>query len=133
VNLASRIEAATKALGVACLVSEATQRSLPPEFSTQRLCRARLAGMADPVALYELLDSSRLPARQHRDLYAEALLQYEQDKPDVCLTLCRQRASAAPLERPWELLQEHAQTRLAQLQQGQCTIPFDGAYTFPTK
>jgi adenylate cyclase len=54
VNLASRVEGATKQFGVDVLVSEATQRQLSSSFITRRLCRVRVVGIQGDVAIYEL-------------------------------------------------------------------------------
>ena len=53
VNLSSRIEGATKHVGVPVLISEATRQAVRGGSRT-RLCEARLAGMIEPVYLYEL-------------------------------------------------------------------------------
>jgi adenylate cyclase len=54
VNLTSRIEAATKVLGVPCLVSEATTAQLTQRWPLRRIGRVRLTGMVEPVTLFEL-------------------------------------------------------------------------------
>lgn len=52
VNLASRIEGATKAIGAPLVVSQATATRLSNRFQTGRLCRAQLAGIDRPVDLF---------------------------------------------------------------------------------
>jgi adenylate cyclase len=54
VNLASRVEGATKHLGVPILITGSTQAELYERFATRRLCRARLVGIETVVDLYEL-------------------------------------------------------------------------------
>src|SRR5438270_1912683 len=54
VNLASRVEGATKQLGVPLLITGATRAPVGESFAARRLCRARLTGIADPVDLDEL-------------------------------------------------------------------------------
>ena len=54
VNLASRIEGATKHVGVPVLISEATRQAVRGRFPIRRLCLARLDGMIEPVYLHEL-------------------------------------------------------------------------------
>lgn len=54
VNLGSRVEGATKQFGVPILMTEATQKLLPPEFATRRICKVRVVGIAGSVDLYEL-------------------------------------------------------------------------------
>jgi adenylate cyclase len=54
VNIASRVEGATKRLGVPILITGSTQAQLQDKFATRRLCRARLFGIETAVELYEL-------------------------------------------------------------------------------
>lgn len=78
VNLASRVEGATKRLGVSLLVTEQTRRQLPPSIITRRCLRAQLAGAAAPVDLYEV---PRTPPSQEQIArmrgYEEALALFE--------------------------------------------------------
>ena len=46
VNLASRVEGATKHLGVSLLLTGSTRNSLGSSFATRRLCRARVVGIS---------------------------------------------------------------------------------------
>ena len=84
VNLASRIEAATKLTGIPILLSAATQERLPPRCTAYRVCRADLPGTPQPVDLYELasiddttLDGNLKPWVEH---YEKALTLYEDGK-----------------------------------------------------
>ena len=54
VNLASRVEGATKHLGVSLLITGWTRAWLGEGFATRRLCRARVVGIAGEVELHEL-------------------------------------------------------------------------------
>jgi adenylate cyclase len=78
VNLASRVESATKRLGVPLLLTGSTLSHCGEYFATRRLCKARLAGVADAVDLYELHDGSPpQPWLARRDAYERALRLYE--------------------------------------------------------
>ncbi len=78
VNLASRVEGATKHLGVPALMTGATRALVGDGFAVRRLCRARLAGITDAVELYELHGEGAEPTwEQERDAYEEALRNYE--------------------------------------------------------
>jgi adenylate cyclase len=81
VNLGSRTEGATKHLGVPLLITESTQARLSPSFATRRLCLARLAGMSEPVNLYEL-HSENAPSDwlQRRDAYEQGLKAFEEGR-----------------------------------------------------
>jgi adenylate cyclase len=52
VHLASRVEAATKELGITLVATQATIERLPRSFATNRVCRARMPGLQQPVNLY---------------------------------------------------------------------------------
>lgn len=54
VNLASRIQDATKKVGVPLLVSESVRLRLPEAFTTRRAATVELKGISEAVALYEL-------------------------------------------------------------------------------
>jgi adenylate cyclase len=78
VNLASRVEGATKQLGVPLLITGSTRAPLGDALATRRLCRARVVGIEGPVDLYELYaggaDADWLA---RRDLYENGLALYE--------------------------------------------------------
>ncbi|MCI0356962.1 MAG: GAF domain-containing protein [Planctomycetaceae bacterium] len=89
VNLASRVEAATKVLRAACLLTASTQSALTIAVPRRRVCRAQLSGMADPVDLFELpaAGDETWPARCER--YEQALRCWEAERADECLAICR--------------------------------------------
>ena len=78
VNLASRVEGATKHLGVPALITGPTASRLGPESPTRRLCRARVQGIDGAVELHELfagpVDAGWLA---RRDAYEAALGLFE--------------------------------------------------------
>ena len=89
INLTSRVEAATKVLGVACLLTGAVHKSLTRPAPLRRICRARLTGMADAVDLYELAAYTDHPAwLAQRKQYEEALKLFEMQQPGECLAIC---------------------------------------------
>jgi adenylate cyclase len=90
VNLTSRVEAATKVLGVPCLITGATQAALAKPVPLRRVCRARLTGMVDAVDLYELAAfSDHVAWLKQREKYETALALYEQKRPGECLAACK--------------------------------------------
>lgn len=131
VNLASRVQDATKKLGVPMLVSGATRDALPPGHLTRRVCKARLAGIQVPVDLVELVgEKPPYPDwQERRDAYEAALTAYEekrwgesgrlikpliadQSRPDKPTLLLAQRLRAVLKEPPadfdpvWDLTQK---------------------------
>jgi adenylate cyclase len=81
VNVGSRVEGATKHLGVAILVTRATREALGPSFGTRRLCQARVVGIAGALDLHEL--HAENPGEAwclRRDAYEAALSVYEEGR-----------------------------------------------------
>ena len=60
VNLASRIESASKQLGTPIVLTQAVQERLPNSVVTRRVCRAKLTGVTEPQELYELISTNIL-------------------------------------------------------------------------
>ncbi len=79
VNLASRIESATKHIGVPLLITQSTRQLLDETFQTRRLLKIRVVGLDEPVGVYELHGDDTSGAwNVRRDLYERALTQFEQ-------------------------------------------------------
>ena len=78
VNLASRVEGATKALGVPVLITGNTFETIRESLATRRLAKVRLVGIESPVDLYELRGESASPEwGSRRDTYEHALKHFE--------------------------------------------------------
>ncbi len=75
VNLTSRIETATKRLGVTIAMTADVEQRVQQQMATRRLCKARLAGVDQPVEIFELVD--RCESDLNRDV-AERLWRYEE-------------------------------------------------------
>jgi len=89
VNLASRVEGATKHLGVSLLITGSTRERLGEALVTRRLCRARVVGIAGLVDLHELYsESASTDWQSRREAYERALTLYETGKwNDACQAL----------------------------------------------
>jgi class 3 adenylate cyclase len=61
VNLASRVQEATKKTGAAALLTTATQERLPADFLTRPLPPVSMPGIDEPVPIYELLGEESPP------------------------------------------------------------------------
>jgi adenylate cyclase len=77
VNLASRVQGATKYLRTRLLITESTQSLLGDEFWTRRLCKVRVVNIATPVNLYELAGHGDTDWRSIQPLYEHALEDFE--------------------------------------------------------
>jgi adenylate cyclase len=78
VNLASRVEGATKHLGVGLLMTGSTHKLVGESFATRRLCRAHVVGIEGGVDLYELYgETAPQDWLTRRSSYERALALYE--------------------------------------------------------
>jgi adenylate cyclase len=77
VNLASRVQGATKYLRSRLLITEQTRRHLGDDFATRRLCQVRVVNVEAPVTLYELVPEPGPAWCELRARYEEALAQFE--------------------------------------------------------
>jgi predicted ATPase/class 3 adenylate cyclase len=133
VNLASRIESATKHYGVPLLVGESTRAGLGAgaTFQLREVDRVRVLGRQTPTTLYEVYDADPAPLRERKraaeDTWREALAAYRigalaraegafercraqlPDDPVVALRLerCRKKR-ATPSETAWDDVEDLA-------------------------
>jgi adenylate cyclase len=78
VNLASRVEGATKKLGVPTLLTDATRQRLHGSFALRRMCKVRLMGISGSDELYELYDQAADAVWEgRRIIYERALEAFE--------------------------------------------------------
>ena len=78
VNLASRIEGATKVMGVPILISGFTKKLVGSAFATRKLRKIRVIGISEPVDIYQLhAEVSSIEWRSDADIYESALKHYE--------------------------------------------------------
>jgi adenylate cyclase len=84
VNLASRVEAATKELGVAFLATQSTVDKLTNDFVANRICRALMSGLQQPVDLYIVRKPSGDERLEHAwRTYDDALREFERGAFDA--------------------------------------------------
>jgi adenylate cyclase len=80
VNLASRVQGATKYLKSNLLVTGSTRAALDSNFATRLLCRVAVVNIAEPVDLYELVPADRPHWDELRRGYEEALSLFEKQE-----------------------------------------------------
>ncbi|MDF1753246.1 MAG: response regulator [Verrucomicrobiales bacterium] len=81
VNLASRVQGATKYLKTPLLITGNTAAQLDSSFRTRRLCQVQVQNILEPVDLYELVDPNIGPAwAEQATRYEKALELFEQYK-----------------------------------------------------
>lgn len=79
VNLASRVQGASKLMGVRLLVTGSTIQRMVGSFPSRRLCRVRVINIEEPVDLYEVADSPDATWIPHQDMFGAALAAFEND------------------------------------------------------
>jgi adenylate cyclase len=79
VNVASRVQGATKYLGADCLITGETLKKLPSGASVRRLARVRVVNIDHPIDLYEIIAQAPLDWADRCTRYNEALTALEQD------------------------------------------------------
>ncbi|MCZ2111307.1 MAG: adenylate/guanylate cyclase domain-containing protein [Dehalococcoidia bacterium] len=91
VNLASRLENATKTVGVGAIISRATRDRLPSVFGTRRLGGLRVQGFTEPVDVFELFAGENTEEwRARRDTFEQALAHFEASEwSEACQLLAR--------------------------------------------
>jgi adenylate cyclase len=77
VNLASRVQGATKYLKARLLVTGATQGQLDASFPSRRLCKVAVVNIAEPVDLYELVPPGQEGWAALQSGYEQALEGFE--------------------------------------------------------
>lgn len=82
VNVASRVQGATKYLGADCLITGDTLAALPSGIAARRLARARAVNIEQPIDLYEIVAQPPPDWDQRCAQYNEALEALEKDDVD---------------------------------------------------
>jgi adenylate cyclase len=77
VNLASRVQGATKYLKCKLLITGATEAKLDGNFATRRLCQVRVVNIAEPVTLHELVPEVHAGWPEAKVEYEKALGEFE--------------------------------------------------------
>ena len=90
VNIASRLESATKGLGLPLIVSKNVADSVAGEYYGRRLCQTHLNGMSEPVHLFEIIRKPQSPSEiEHLEKYEQALQHFEHKRyGEAIVILC---------------------------------------------
>lgn len=116
VNLASRVQAATRQLEASLLITAATQRQLSNKFFTMRTCTARLPGLEQPVELFTVYPSCEASEIKSRlEQYAHALKLFENGDLIMAEVLLSELVAAGPTTPARFLAQQAADQRLAEV------------------
>jgi adenylate cyclase len=137
VNLASRVEAATKSIGIPFLATSAVAAQLANSIVTHRVCTARLPGVETPTELFAVQTAANArKAGREWQVYDQALHNFESGE------VASAAAALATLDRtnsgiPASFLLEQIQRELGRQQNRRSTdrTPkrFDGVITLTAK
>ena len=128
VNLASRVQGATKYLKVDMLVTAATKNMLPLDVLTRRVCSVRVVNIPDPVELYEVKRNAGNDWRELTRSYEEALSLFERQQFHRSVKILGSILNDYPHDGPSIVLLSRASKELVQP-----TVQFDPAWELPGK
>ena len=128
VNLASRVQGATKYLGANVVVTEATYEQLRSRPISRRLCSVRVVNIEQPVMLYEIRPDDTSATKELCLQYEEALTHYEQEELTQVTRILSEILRTQPDDGPTLLLLSRAVDRLLN-HEGQ----FDPVFDLPGK
>lgn len=100
VNLASRVQGATKHLGVPLLITRSTRDRLDDQSAVRRLCTVRTVNISEPVELFELVSAPDSRWQSLQVQFEEALRQFEQGRFVEAMGLLGQLVAAFPHDEP---------------------------------
>lgn len=127
VNVASRVQGATKYLGTSLLLTGGTARRVRPAFDTRRLCRVRVQNIDQPVDLHE----PRVGGDAERDrlarLYEAALEAFEEGDFKAARRHLDAFVDRVPLDGPARMLRSRIEEVSA------TETGFDPIWTLPGK
>ena len=126
VNLASRVEGATKSYGVAFAVTGSTKEGIEDEFAFRELDRVRVKGKREPVTLYEVvapLEELTAAESQRLSRHAEALRLFRERRWDEAEAVFRALAE----ERSDRCAELHLE-RIAELREADPGEGWDGVF-----
>ena len=108
VNLASRVQGATKYLGADVVVTDATYQQLRSRPISRRLCSVRVVNIEQPVMLYELRPDDTSAAKELCQQYEEALSLFERENLPQATSILSDILRTQPDDGPTLLLLSRA-------------------------
>ncbi len=128
VNIASRVQGATRYLRTPALITGATARQLDGKFCTRRLCSVRLKNIETPVELFELVANPGPTWSQFAEDYERALTAWEQHKLQSAIETLSQMVARNSHDGPTMVLLSRAADVWSQDLQD-----YDPVWTLPSK
>lgn len=104
VNVGSRLQAATKQLGVDCMISAASARAADYVDRSRRLAKLSVVGIEEPIDVYQVVHDPQPSWPKFRDAYEAALRDYEQLQFGEATRRLGELMQSHPGDRPCKLL-----------------------------
>jgi adenylate cyclase len=108
VNVASRVQGATKHLGANVIVTESTFQLLHTKPMARRLCSVRVVNIEQPVVLYQLFSDEGMDYRELCQQYQLALAAYEKEELAKAIRILSEILRMHPDDGPTLMLLSHA-------------------------
>ena len=109
VNIASRLENATKSFGLPMVVSAETARAAQETFNFRKIATTQLNGVTMPVDACEVFTFDRTPGKHQLQRYGQALAAYEYKKFDVAKAILGELSLQYPKDKAvvylWKLVE----------------------------
>jgi adenylate cyclase len=128
VNVASRVQGATKYLKSGVIVTAATNSRLGEDFFTRRLCKVRVVNIAEPIELFELRADCNPRWKALSQDYETGLRQFEQNDFQAAAATLGQLLNDHPDDGPSLLLLSRTVNLLANPK-----VEFQEAWELPGK
>lgn len=128
VNLASRVQGATKYLGTSLLLTGETAKRVRPVFSSRRLCRVRVQNIDQPVDLHEPKVAGGPEWETLARTYENALAAFETADFETARREVASFLAAAPSDGPARMLRSRIESARALPLEG-----FDPVWVLPGK
>jgi adenylate cyclase len=128
VNLASRVQGATKHLKADVLLTASTHERFKSDMPVRRLCTVRVVNIQEPVDLYELWVDDNPGWQQLKAQYETALVQFEEQRFRLCTQTLGNILAEHAGDGPSLVLLSRAVEQLIHPQ-----TPFDPVWTLPSK
>jgi len=127
VNVASRVQGATKYLMSPLLITGATRELLGSDFAGRRLCNVRVVNVQEPVAIYELRPNASVELSGLIDPYEQALDHFENAEHRQAAALLTRTLTTCPDDGPSLLLLSRVVNAMT------ASVPTDPIWELPGK
>lgn len=132
VNLAARLESATKQYGVNILIGEATRAQLKDEFLLREIDRVRVKGKTAPITVYEplaLMEQATPELRLELTQWNEFIQLYRQQQWQQALSLLAKLTEETPTSQLYKIYRQ----RIDDLRQYPPSDTWDGVFKLTSK